>query len=67
MKSTRDQIATLQAKQAKQSSSAIDRRDSATNAGNFARNTPTNAQYLSGAIPGKLDIKSTADKARKGK
>ena len=67
MKSTRDQIATLQAKQASQASSAIDRRNSATNAGNFARNTPTNAQYLSGAIPAKLDVKSTADKARKGK
>lgn len=67
MKSTRDQIDTLQAKQAKQSSSAIDRRDSSTNAGNYARNTPTNAQYLSGAIPAKLDVKGTADKARKGK
>lgn len=67
MKSTRDQIATLQAKQAKQSSSAIDRRDSATNANNYARNTPTNAQYLSGSIPSGNNIKATADKARKGK
>lgn len=67
MKSTRDQIATLQAKQPKQECSAIDRRNAETNANNFARNTPTNAQYLSGSIPNKLDVKSTADKARKGK
>lgn len=67
MKSTRDQIATLQAKQPKQECSTIDRRNTETNAGNYARNTPTNAQYLSGAIPGKLDVKGTADKARKGK
>lgn len=67
MKSTRDQIAKLQAKQPKQECSAIDRRNAEINANNFARNTPTNAQYLSGAIPGKLDVKSTADKARKGK
>lgn len=67
MKSTRDQIATLQAKQAKQSSSAIDRRNAETNANNYARNTPTNAQYLSGAIPSGNNVKATADKARKGK
>ena len=67
MKSTRDQIATLQAKQPKQECSAIDRRNAETNANNYARNTPTNSQYLSGAIPGKLDVKGTSDKARKGK
>ena len=67
MKSTRDQIATLQAKQASQTSSAIDRRNAETNAGNFARNTVTSHKDLSGMIPGKLDVKGTADKARKGK
>lgn len=67
MKSTRDQIATIQAKQPSQSCSAIDRRDMATNASNYARNTPTNAQYLSGAIPSGNNVKATADKARKGK
>lgn len=67
MKSTRDQIATLQAKQPSQECSAIDRRNTSTNAGNFARNAPTNAQYLSGAIPSDNNVKATADKARKGK
>lgn len=67
MKSTRDQIATLQAKQPSQECSAIDRRNTETNAGNYARNTPTNAKYLSGAIPSGNNVKATADKARKGK
>lgn len=67
MKSTRDQIAALQAKQPKQECSAIDRRDTATNANNYARNTPTNAQYLSGAIPSGNNVKATAAKALKGK
>lgn len=67
MKSTRDQIATLQAKQPKQECSAIDRRNTETNSGNFARNTPTNAQYLSGAIPSGNNVKATAAKVLKGK
>ena len=67
MKSTRDQIATLQAKQPKQECSAIDRRNAETNANNYARNTPTNAQYLSGAIPSGNNVKATAGKALKGK
>lgn len=67
MKSTRDQIATLQAKQPSQECSAIDRRNAETNAGNYARNTPTNAQYLTGSIPSGNNVKATADKARKGK
>jgi RNA polymerase-interacting CarD/CdnL/TRCF family regulator len=56
MKSTKEQISKIQARQASQACSAIDRRD-----------TPTNAHYLNGTIPSGSNVKAAVSKVLKGK
>jgi hypothetical protein len=67
MKSTKEQIAKIQARQPSQSCGPLDKRNTETNPNNFNRNTPTNAHYMTGAIPSGNNVKTTASKVLKGK